>query len=230
MRSNRYKELKAKIEPKKLYSLEEAVKLAKETSKTKFNESVEAHFNLGIDPTKSDQQIRATFIFPNSIGSNKKIAAFVSPDKEKEAKEAGADIIGNEEYINELAKSGKIEFDIAVATPDMMPKLAKVAKILGPTGMMPNPKTDTVSPNVKKMIEEIKAGKVAFKNDATGNIHQVFGKVDLDEEKLLENMKVLLEAVKKAKPSSAKGIYLSSLTIATTMGPGIPVDTQPLMQ
>lgn len=230
MRSNRYKELKGKIEPKKLYSPEEAVKLAKETSKTKFNESVEAHFNLGIDPTKSDQQIRATLLFPHSIGSNKKIAAFVSPDKETEAKEAGADIIGNEEYINDLAKSGKIEFDIAVATPDMMPKLAKVAKILGPTGMMPNPKTETVGPNVKKMIEEIKKGKVAFKNDATSNIHQVFGKVDLDEAKLLENLNMLIEAVKKAKPSGSKGIYIKSLTIATTMGPGIPIDTSLLIQ
>lgn len=230
MRSNRYKEIKGKLEPKKLYSAEEAVKLAKETSKTKFNESIEAHFNLGIDPTKSDQLIRATLLFPHSIGSNKKIAAFVSPDKEKEAKDAGADIIGNEEYIGDLAKSGKIEFDIAVATPDMMPKLAKVAKVLGPVGLMPNPKTDTVSPNVAKMIEEIKAGKVAFKNDATANIHQVFGKVDLDEAKLLENLHVLIEAIKKAKPSGSKGVYLKSLTICTTMGPGIPVDTSAFTQ
>jgi len=224
MRSNRYKALREKLEAKKLYPLEEAVKLAKETGSTKFNESIEAHFNLGINPTKSDQLIRATLLFPHSIGSNKKIAAFVSPDKEKEAKDAGADIIGNEEYIADLAKSGKIAFDVAVATPDMMPKLAKIAKILGPVGLMPNPKTDTVGPNITKIIEEIKAGKVAFKNDATANVHQVFGKVDLDEAKLLENLHVLIEAMKKAKPSSSKGTYLKSLTLATTMGPGIPVD------
>lgn len=223
-RSKRYAELKKLIDSNKLYSAEEAIALAKQTSKTKFNASVEAHFNLGIDPTKSDQQIRATLIFPHSIGSNKKIIAFVAPDKEKEAKDAGADMIGGEEYINELAKSGKIEFDIAVATPDMMPKLAKVAKILGPTGLMPNPKTDTVSPNVTKMIQEIKAGKVAFKNDSTGNVHQVFGKVDLDEAKLLENLKTLVDAVRKVKPGSSKGVYIKTLTIATTMGPGISID------
>lgn len=223
-RSNRYKALKEKIEPKKLYTPTEAIALAKETSGVKFNASVEAHFNLGIDVKKSDQQVRSTLLFPHSIGSTKKVIAFVSPDKEKEAKDAGADIIGNEEVINEIAKTGKINFDIAVATPDMMPKIAKLAKTLGPSGLMPNPKTETVGPNVTKMIEEIKRGKVAFKNDATGNIHQVFGKLDLDDAKLLENFTALVEAVKKAKPSSAKGDYIRSLTIATTMGPGIPVD------
>jgi large subunit ribosomal protein L1 len=223
-RSNRYKALKEKIDPKKLYTLPEAIALAKETSGVKFNASIEAHFNLGIDIKKSDQQIRSTLLFPHSIGSTKKVIAFVSPDKEKEAKEAGADIIGNEEYINDLAKSGKIDFDIAVATPDMMPKIAKLAKTLGPIGLMPNPKTETVGPNVAKMVEEIKKGKISFKNDITGNVHQVFGKMDLDDAKLQENLTMLIEAVKKVKPSGVKGEYIKSLTVTTTMGPGIRVD------
>ncbi|PIP60726.1 50S ribosomal protein L1 [Candidatus Uhrbacteria bacterium CG22_combo_CG10-13_8_21_14_all_47_17] len=223
--SKRYTELKKLVDPKNLYSPEEAIALGKQTSTLKFIPSLEAHFKLGIDVKKSDQQVRGTFIFPHSIGKTKRVAAFVNADKEKEATEAGANIIGGEELIAEIAKSGKIDFDVAVATPDMMPKLAKIAKILGPVGLMPNPKTDTVSPNVKKMIEDVKKGKVAFKNDATGNVHHAFGKTDLDDAKLMENLKALVEAVKKMKPSSSKGVYLKSMTITSTMGPGIPVDT-----
>lgn len=227
-RSKRYTELKKLVDSKNLYAPEEAIALGKQTSAVKFTPSLEAHFKLGIDVKKSDQQVRGTFIFPHSIGKTKRVAAFVNADKEKEAKDAGADLVGGEEMIGEIAKSGKIDFDVAVATPDMMPKLAKVAKILGPVGLMPNPKTDTVGPNVKKMIEDVKKGKVAFKNDATGNIHQAFGKTDLDDAKLMENLKALVEAVKKVKPSSSKGVYLKSMTIASTMGPGIPVDTSKL--
>ena len=223
-RSKRYTEVKKMIDPKKLYTPAEAVELAKKTSTTKFDGSMEVHINLGIDVKKSDQTVRSTLVFPHSIGKTKKIAAFVSGEKEKDAKDAGADIVGGEELIEEIAKTGKIDFDVAVATPDMMPKLAKVAKVLGPKGLMPNPKTETVSANVKKMVEELKRGKVAFKNDATGNIHQAIGKVSLDAAKLLENLNVLVEAIKKNKPATAKGTYIKSVTLTSTMGPGIKVD------
>lgn len=222
--SKRYKSLQALIDNKKLYSAEEAVALAKKTSTTKFDGSIEAHINLGIDVKKSDQQIRATLTFPNSIGKSKRVCAFVPEARQAEAKEAGADLIGAEDIIDAIAQTGKIDFDIAVATPDMMPKLAKVAKVLGPKGLMPNPKTDTVGPNIKKIIEDLKKGKVAFKNDATGNVHQIIGKSSLDEAKLVENLKSLVEAIRKAKPAAAKGTYIKSLTLTSTMGPGIKVD------
>ena len=223
-RSKRYTELKKLVDVKRAYAPAEAIELAKKTGKTKFDGSVEVHINLGIDVKKSDQTVRSTLVFPHSIGKVKKVAAFVAGDKEKDAKEAGADIVGAEELIDEIARTGKIDFDVAVATPDMMPKLAKVAKILGPKGLMPNPKTDTVGTNVKKMVEELKKGKVSFKNDATGNVHQSIGKVSLDTANLLENFTVLIEAIKKNKPSSAKGAYLKNVTLTTTMGPGIKVD------
>ncbi|MCK9361227.1 50S ribosomal protein L1 [Patescibacteria group bacterium] len=222
--SKRYTELKKLVDPKKAYAPEEAMALVKKTANTKFTGSVEVHINLGIDVKKGDQQVRSTIIFPHSIGKAKKVIAFVAPDKEKDAKDAGADIIGTEEILDQIAKTGKIDFEVAVATPDMMPKLAKVAKVLGPTGLMPNPKTDTVGTNVKKMIEDVKKGKVAFKNDTTGNIHQNIGKSDMSEKELLENFMILIEAVKKVKPASAKGTYLNSVTLTSTMGPGVKVD------
>lgn len=223
--SKRYTELKKLVDPKKLYTPEEAVELVKKTATTKFTGSVEAHINLGIDVKKGDQQVRSTIIFPHSIGKAKKVIAFVTASKEKEATDAGADIIGTDEILDQIAKTGKIDFEVAVATPDMMPKLAKVAKVLGPTGLMPNPKTDTVGTNVKKMIEDVKKGKVAFKNDSTGNIHQAIGKTDLGPKELLENFNALVEAVKKVKPASAKGSYLNSVTLTSTMGPGVRIDT-----
>lgn len=221
MTSKRFEEAKKLIDPKKVYTREEAVELAKKTSTVKFDASVEVHLRLGIDPSKGDQQIRSTIIFPHSVGTSKKVAAFVASDKEKEAKDAGADIVGGEEMIEEIKKTGKINFDVAVATPDMMPKLAKVAKVLGPKGLMPNPKTETVGPNVKKMVEELKKGKLTFKNDDTANIHQIIGKTSLDTEALLENLNAFLEAVQKAKPASAKGIYIHNASLSTSMGPGI---------
>lgn len=226
--SKRYTELKKLVDPKKLYAPEEAAELAKKTSTTKFDASIEVHVNLGIDVKKGDQQVRSTIIFPHSIGKTKKVIAFVPADKEKDAKDAGADIVGGEELINELASTGKINFEVAVATPDMMPKLAKVAKILGPSGLMPNPKTDTVGTNIKKMIEDVKKGKVAFKNDATGNIHQSVGKASLSAKQIVENLNVLMEAVRKIKPAAAKGTYINSVTLASTMGPGIKVDPSKL--
>ncbi len=220
----RYTELAKLVNQKTLYPAQEALELVKKTANTKFDSSVEVHLNLGIDVKKGDQQVRATFVFPHSIGKSKKVVAFVAADREKEAKDAGADIVGGEELIAEIIKNGKIDCDITVATPDMMPKLAKLAKILGPAGLMPNPKTDTVGTNVKKMVEEIKKGKVSFKNDTTGNIHQSIGKASMEASALLGNLTMLIEAVRKAKPASSKGVFLKSITVTSTMGPGVKVD------
>jgi len=220
-RSKKYQEAKAKVDSKKVYTALEAIKLVKETSTAKFDASVEIHIRLGIDPAKSDQIVRGTVTLPHGTGKTKRVAAFVGNDKEAEAKAAGADIIGNEEVIEKLVQTGKIDFDVAIATPDMMPRLAKVAKILGPRGLMPNPKTETVGTNVKKMVEELKKGKVAFKNDDTANVHQIIGKVSFDENKLLENLQTLVDAITRIKPSSSKGIYLQGMSLSSSMGPGI---------
>jgi large subunit ribosomal protein L1 len=224
MPSKRFQQAKDLIEKGKIYSLDEAVALVKKTATSKFDEAIEFHARLGIDTKKSDQQVRGTISFPHSIGKSKKVIAFVEPAKEAEAKEAGADIVGGEELIASLAQSGTIDFDVAVAMPSMMPKLAKLAKILGPRGLMPNPKTETVGPNIKKMVEEQKAGKESFKSDVQGNLHQIFGRASLSEAQLKENLTLLIDTLKRLKPPSSKGIYFQSVTIASTMGPGIKIE------
>lgn len=224
MRSKRYKEVKKLVDSKKTYSPEEAIELVKKTSNTKFDGTIEVHMNLGIDVKKGEQQVRSTIIYPHAIGKSKRVAAFVTAEKEKDAKDAGADLVGAEALIEEISKTGKMDFDVAVATPDMMVKLSKIAKILGPSGLMPNPKTDTVGPNVKKMIEEIKRGKVSFKNDVTGNLHLSIGKVSSDSKQLLENFTTLVEAVKKTKPASSKGVFIKSVTLTSTMSPAVRID------
>lgn len=211
------------IDQKKLYPIAEAVKLLKEARKAKFNESVEVHLKLGIDTQKGDQQVRATSILPYGIGKKKTIAVITSDDKIKEAEEAGADIVGSDEMIEKIKQEGKLDFDILVATPDVMKNLAKIAKILGPRGLMPSPKNETISTNLKKTISELKKGKINFKNDDTGNVHQVIGKISFDNDKLIENFKVFIEDVRKAKPSSSKGTYLKSIVICSTMGKGIKI-------
>lgn len=216
--------LRAKVDKNKVYSLEEAVKLLAETSGVKFDATVEVHANLGIDTKKSEQQVRATVTLPHGTGKTKTVAAFVSSEKEKEAKSAGADFVYGEEEIKKIKDTGKIEFEIAITTPDMMPKLAAIAKILGPKGLMPNPKTETVGPNIKKMIEELKKGKVTFKNDDSGNVHQAVGKISFGEEKLKENITAFLEALKKAKPATAKGTFIVNLTLCSSMGPAIKIN------
>ena len=219
----KYNEAIKLVDPKKTYSVAEAIELVKKTSTTKFDGSVEVHCKLGIDPAKSDQAVRATFTFPHGIGKIKRIAAFVDATNEKAAEEAGADLVGGEALIAEIASSGKINFDVAIATPPMMPKLAKVAKILGPKGLMPNPKSETVTTDVKKTIAELKKGKVSFKNDDTGNVHQMIGKVSLDSNKLLENLQVLLENIRRSKPASSKGVFIKSCTLTSSMGPAVRI-------
>lgn len=219
----RMAKIQALVDKNKVYSWEEAIKLAKDTSGVKFDASVEVHASLGIDPKKGEQQIRATVAMPHGTGKKIIIAAFVSGEKEKEAKEAGADLVYGEEDIKKIKDTGKIDFDIAVTTPDMMPKLAAVAKILGPKGLMPNPKTETVNPNVKKMVEELKKGKITFKNDDTSNVHVSIGKLSFSETQLKENLVSFVEALKKAKPATAKGTYLKNLVLKTTMGPAIRI-------
>ena len=219
----KYLEAKKLIDPKKVYSPEEAVELVKKTNPAKFDASVEIHIRLGIDPTKGEQQVRGTVALPHGTGKSKRVAAFVPADKEKEARDAGADLVGGEELVAEIAKTQKIGFDVAVATPDMMPKLAKVAKILGPKGLMPNPKSETVGANVKKMVEELKKGKIAFKNDDSGNVHIVIGKVSAESSKLLENLKAVTDVIKRARPASAKGIFIENAALTSSMGPSIRI-------
>lgn len=222
-RSVRYTELSKLVDKNKVYTIEEAVELVKNTSNTKFVPSVEVHIRLGIDLKKTDQQVKNTVILPHGTGKTKKIAVFVESEKQNEAKKAGADIVGGEELIEELIKEPNINFDVVITTPTMMIKLAKLSKILGPKGLMPNPKTGTVTMDIKTAIEEQKAGKIVFRNDKTGNIHQVIGKGNFDSNKLVENYKVLIEAVKASKPEAVKKAFIKNVSINSTMGPGIKV-------
>lgn len=223
--SKRFEGVKKLVDKTKTYSIDEAVALVKKAATAKYDEAVELHVRLGIDATKSDQQVRGTIALPHGVGKSKRVAAFVESTKEEEAKQAGADLIGGEELIEKISQKGSVDFDVAVASPAMMPKLAKLAKLLGPRGLMPNPKTDTVGPNVGKMVSEQKAGKQSFKNDATGNIHQIFGRASFTEDQLKENLKALMEALKRLKPAASKGIYIKSATIASTIGPGIKIES-----
>ncbi|MEK7598274.1 MAG: 50S ribosomal protein L1 [Patescibacteria group bacterium] len=216
----KYRSAIEKVNRNKAYLIEEAVKFIKENKSTKFDESVEIHIKTNIDSKKSDQSVRGTVVLPYGTGKAKKIAVITSTSV-AEAKEAGADIVGGEELIDKISK--KINFDVLVATPEMMPKLAKVAKILGPKGLMPNPKTETVTMKIRETVEALKKGKAAFKNDDTGNIHQIIGKVSFEENKLSENIKTFLESVSKVKPAGLKGKLVSSATICSTMGPGIKI-------
>lgn len=223
MRSKRFTSLKSTVQQKAL-STDAAVASVKTNATAKFDESVEIHFSLGIDPKQGDQQIRGTISLPHGTGKTKRVAAFVDAANEAAAKAAGADIVATEETIDEIVRTGKVDFDVAVAVPAMMAKLAKAAKVLGPRGLMPNPKTDTVSPNVAKMIEEQKAGKISFKNDNTANVHMIVGKASFSPEQLVENVAAAVDALRKVKPSSSKGMYFKSVTLTSTMGPAVRLD------
>lgn len=216
----------SKIDSTNKYALAEAIELVKEHATAKFDESIEFHAVLGIEPRKSDQQIRATAELPHGTGKKRVIAAVVGPNDEAAAKEAGADMIIGEEEIKEIQKTGKATFDLAVATPEMMPKLAPAARVLGPRGLMPNPKTDTVGPDVKKMIDALRGGKITLKNDDTANLHQVIGKKSFDSAKLAENYTALLDALKKNKPSGAKGTFIKEVYLSSTMGPSVRVEVE----
>ncbi|MDR2395673.1 MAG: 50S ribosomal protein L1 [Endomicrobium sp.] len=211
------------VDKNKIYTIEETASLVKETAKAKFDETVEVHIRLGIDPKQSDQIVRGTISLPYGIGKTRKVAVLVKGEKQKEAQAAGADLVGSDDLIEDISK-GKLNFDILVATPDIMKDLSKVAKILGPKGLMPNPKAGTVTFEIGQTVAELKKGRVEYKNDSFGIIHVPVGKVSFDKEKLVDNIKTLIEAVTKAKPSSAKGQYIKSVSISSTMGPGIFVD------
>lgn len=211
------------VDKEKLYSAEEAIELAKKTANTKFVGSVEVHIRTGVDAKKTDQTIRGMVSLPHGTGKSKKVAAFVTEAKEKEAKDAGAFLVGGEDLIKKIKETSKMDFDVAVAEPALMPKLAQIAKILGPRGLMPNPKTGTVSADVGKVIKEIAGGKVDYKNDDSGNIHQIIGKSNFETKQLVENFKVFYDAVAHSKPSTIKGQFIVSITINATMGPGIKV-------
>jgi len=220
-RGKKYRAVLEKLDKSKTYSLEEAIKFIQENKAANFDESVEVHVRTNIDAKKTDQQVRGTVILPHGTGKTKKIAVITSV-AQKEAKEAGADLVAGEELLEKI-KAGKIEFDVLVATPEMMPKLAKVAKILGPKGLMPNPKTDTVTPKVKEAIEALKKGKAAFKSDSSGNIHQLAGKVSFEGKNLVENIKIFIETLEKNKPATVKGKLVKSVSICSSMGVGIKV-------
>lgn len=214
------------IKKGKTYPINEAIKLIKEESKEKFDPSIEVHLRLGIDAKKGDQQVRGSVSLPHGSGKAVRVAVFAEGDELKAAKQAGADLVGGEDLIETINKTNKIDFDVAVAQPQIMSKLAKIAKILGPKGLMPSPKDGTVSKNAAKVVSELKAGKLSFKNDDSGIIHTLVGKKSFSDEKLEENFNTLLETVKKMKPTGIKGEYLKSIYINTSMGPSAKITIQ----
>ena len=204
------------------YPITEAIAEVKKNAKAKFDESIEVHARLAIDPKKSDQQVRGVAELPHGTGKKMKIAVFTTTQK-KEAEESGADIVGGEELIDKIKSSGKIDADMALATPEMMPKLAVVAKILGPKGLMPNPKTETVTTKIKETVEALKKGKASFKNDNSGNVHQAVGKLSYDDAKLVENVKTFIAGVEKSKPAGLRGKLIANISLTSTMGVGLKI-------
>ncbi|MBP7796898.1 MAG: 50S ribosomal protein L1 [Elusimicrobiales bacterium] len=218
----RIENVKKSMDLDKRYSVEDAVKLIKEKANAKFDETVELHIKLGIDPKKADQNVRGTIPLPHGTGKKIRVAVIAKGEKVNEAKEAGADLVGSTEIIDEISK-GKIDFDVLVVTPDIMKDIAKLGKILGPKGLMPNPKSGTVTFSIGPAVKEIKAGRIEFKNDAYGIIHTGCGKKSFSDTDLVENIKAIIDSVIKAKPSTSKGKYIQSIYLSSTMGPGIPV-------
>ena len=221
------KEAEAKLEEGKLYPISEAMTLVKEVNCAKFDASVDIHVHLGVDPRKADQAIRGTVTLPNGTGKTKKVLVLCTPDKEQEAKDAGADHVGLAEYIEKIQK-GWTDIDVIIASPSVMAQVGKIGRVLGPRGLMPNPKSGTVTPNVGAAVQDVKGGKVAFRVDKFGIIHSPVGRVSFTPEKLTENAVELVSILNKMKPSSAKGTYLKSISVASTMSPGISVDPKSL--
>lgn len=227
-RGKKYKEALKLVDRTKRYSIEEAIELVKKVSYTKFDGTVELHITLGIDPKKTDQNIRGTILLPKGTGKMVRVLVFAEGEKAEEARQAGADYVGSDDLIEKISSEGWTDFDVAIATPNMMPKIAKLGKILGPRGLMPSPKAGTVTDNVAQAVKEFKAGKIEVRNDRTGNIHIPIGKVSFDNEDLKENLLSALDQINKMKPESLKGKFIRNVVIAPTMGPAISLDLSTL--
>ena len=223
-RSKKYEEAFSKIEKGKVYSKEEAVKLVKETSISKFDGSVEVAMRLNLDTKKADQQLRGAIVLPKGTGKNNRVLVIAKGENAEKAKNAGADYVGDVDMIEKIEKENWFDFDTMIATPDMMPLLGKIGRVLGPRGLMPNPKTGTVTMDVEKAVNEVKAGRVEYRTDSFGNIHGIIGKVSFSEEDLLANLDAFVAAILKVKPATVKGEYVKNISISSTMGPGIKVE------
>ena len=223
-KGKKYLEVASKVDKTKVYTLDEAVKLVKETSVSKFDGSVEIAMRLNLDTRKSDQQLRGAIVLPSGTGKEKKVLVVAKGDNAKAAKEAGADFVGDTDILEKIEKENWLDFDVMIATPDMMPLLGKLGKVLGPKGLMPNPKTGTVTTDVKKAISDVKKGRVEYRTDSYGNVHGLVGKVSFTEEQLKDNIKAFVSIILKSKPSVVKGVYVKNVSLSTTMGPGIKLD------
>ena len=223
-RSKKYVEASNKIDKAQAYTVEEAIKLVKETSITKFDSSVELALRLNLDPKKADQQLRGAVVLPNGTGKTKRVLVIAKGEAANAAKEAGADYVGDMDYIEKIEKENWFEFDTMIATPDMMPQLGKIGRVLGPKGLMPNPKTGTVTMDTKTAVEDVKKGRVEYRTDSYGNVHVLVGKSSFDEAKLVENVKAFVSLILKTKPSTVKGKYVLNISVSSTMGPGVKVD------
>jgi large subunit ribosomal protein L1 len=226
-KSKKFLAAAAQVE-KKAYDVAEAVKLVKQISFEQFDASVEFAIRLNLDPRKAEQNLRGAVVLPHGTGKTKTVLVFAEGEKAKEAQEAGADFVGSDEYVEKIQKEGWLGFDSVVATPNMMAKIGRLGRILGPRGLMPNPKTGTVTMDVAKAVSEIKSGKVEYRVDKVGNIHVSVGKVSFDDEKLVENIKTIFDTINKLRPSTVKGVYVKNVSIASTMGPGVKVDIDSL--
>lgn len=224
-KGKKYVEASKKVEKNKLYTKEEAIALVKETSVTKFDASVELAMRLNLDTKKADQQLRGAIVLPNGTGKTKRVLVIAKGEAAKAAKEAGADYVGDTDMLEKIEKENWFEFDTMIATPDMMPALGKIGKILGPKGLMPNPKTGTVTMDTKKAVEDVKKGRVEYRTDSYGNVHVLIGKTSFAEEQLLQNLVAFVSLIQKSKPSVVKGKYILNVSLASTMGPGIKIDT-----
>ena len=220
----KYVEASKKVDRTVLYTKEEAVKLVKETSITSFDSTIEVAFNLNLDTKKADQQLRGSMVLPNGTGKSKRVLVIAKGEAAEAAKAAGADFVGDTDMIEKIEKENWFDYDVIVATPDMMAQLGRIGRVLGPKGLMPNPKTGTVTMNTQKAVEDIKKGMIGYKTDAYGNVHTIIGKASFDADKLLENLVYVFNTINKARPTAVKGKYINSITLSSTMGPGVKVD------
>ncbi len=225
-KGKRYLSIKSQIDNAKLYDVEEGINLLVNGAKAKFDETVELHIRLGVDGRNADQQVRGVVVLPNGTGKKVKVLVIARGDKAKEAEEAGADVVGAEDIVSKIASENWLDFDVCITTPDMMGVVGRIAKVLGPKGLMPNPKSGTVTMDVKKAVNDVKAGKVEYRLDKTNNVHVVIGKLSFGTEKLVENYNALLNAIIKAKPAAAKGQYIKNVVVASSMGPGVKLSTR----